>query len=97
MVKIENKTVTLKTGQEVTYKELCLRCNDVLPEKGWTSAEQKKSLRVDTAFENIKEDNTIDIEDADFEYLQMKVATMPWAIKDQALVDFSEYIAGLKK
>ena len=92
MKSINNKKVEL-LGKDVTYAELLRACNDVAPEKGWTVSEQKKALRVDTALDNAKE--TIELEDADFDYLKPKVTGMTWALKAQALVDFTEYIESL--
>ena len=92
MKTITNKTVEL-LGKDVTYAELLRACNDVAPEKGWTNSEQKKSLRVDTALD--KATDTIELEDADFDYIKPKVSTMTWALKSQVLVDFTDYIEGL--
>ena len=92
MKTITNKTVEL-LGKDVTYAELLRACNDVAPEKGWTATEQKKALRVDTALDKAVE--TIDLEDADFDYIKPKVSAMTWALKSQVLVEFSDYIEGL--
>lgn len=92
MKTILNKKVML-LQKETTYAELLSACNDVVPDKGWTPQEQKKALRVDTAIEKAGE--TIELEDADFEYIKPKVSSMPWAIKDKVLVEFTDYIEGL--
>lgn len=92
MKTITNKTIKL-LDKDVKYAELLRACNDVAPEKGWTATEQKKALRIDTAIE--KATDTIDLEDADFEYIKPKVTSMAWAIKDKALVDFTDHIEGL--
>ncbi len=99
MKTITNKTVEL-SGKDVTYAELLRACNDVAPEKGWTVSEQKKALRVDTALDKSLDQcrtsiANIELEDADFEYIKPKVANMPWALKSQVLIDFSDYIEGL--
>jgi len=92
MKSINNKTIQL-LGKDATYAELLKACNDVTLEKGWTKADMKASLKVDTALEAAKE--TIELEDADFEYLKPKVSNMPWAVKDKALVEFTEYIESI--
>lgn len=89
---ITNKTIKL-LDKDVKYSELLRACNDVAPEKGWTATEQKKALRIDTAID--KATDTIELEDADFDYIKPKVIAMPWAIKSQDLVDFTDYIEGL--
>ena len=92
MKTIQNKTIKL-LDKDVKYAELLRACNDVPPKEGWTAQEQKKSLRIDTAID--KAGDTIDLEDADFEYIKPKVVSMPWAMKSQDLVDFTDYISGL--
>jgi len=99
MKTITNKTVEL-LGKDVTYAELLRACNDVAPEKGWAVSEQKKALRVDTALDKSIDNRwnvigDIELEDADFDYLKPKVTGMTWALKAQALVDFTEYIESL--
>jgi|LakMenEpi03Aug12_release.lakeMendotaPanAssembly.Ray.scaffolds.fasta_scaffold1170408_2 hypothetical protein len=92
MKSINNKTVNV-SGKDVTYAELLKMCNDSTPTQGWTKATMKTAIKIDYVLE--KKGETIELEDADFEYLKPLVSNMNWVIKSQVLVDFTDYIESL--
>lgn len=95
MKKIENKKVIV-VGKDSSYSEIIMKCNDVVPEKGWTPKSMGQAIKIDSLMTDSKEKESIELEDSDLEYIKNIVSKMPWSVKDKEIFGFCEYIQSIK-
>lgn len=92
MKTIENKLVTVN-GKDVTYADLTKEHLKAAPQGGFTYDLMAKVGRVLPKLEAGGE--TIELEDADFEFLKEKITTTTWAFYDVEFVKMIDYIKSL--
>jgi hypothetical protein len=95
MKNLENKETELrKTETELTtYADLVRSVNDFTPEGGFNKSTMKLSLKIDEKLEQAN--GTIELEDAEAEYLKGIIAVYPWALKHKDVLAFVEAIENL--
>ncbi len=93
------KTIELKVLKEgeftIDYRAQLLSCVRVpmASERGMDIEEMRKSIRVIEALEKptldeLKNQNWVDFEDADYEHLKQKVSAMRWNLAHRFIVQF---------
>ncbi len=95
MIIIENKVAALPT--ETNYAQLIKACVNVPPKEGFTVDEMRKRIRLIDATENIGDNKSFEVEDADIEVLKPCVKAMRWIILHKDLIEFVDYIMALEK
>jgi hypothetical protein len=94
MKRIRLKTVplsnsTLPDGFEFDYKKELLQITEILPE-GATISQMSSALKIQKALKNANE--SLYLEDADWQWLKDKVTGNKWRIVAPELVDFEKAI-----
>jgi hypothetical protein len=100
MKSFENKkTEFTDKEKEVGFAKMAIFVLNNPPKNGWDPMSIKKSLTIEAKMEKAKMGEKIKLEDAEFDYLYERAQpeNMRWALKHQAIVDFSEYLDELKK
>lgn len=93
MKTFENKETKIKNKDvNVTYKDLAHMCvNHVDPSKGMSGEEMRLTIRV---IDSLQEES-INLEDADADFLKQKVEEMKWAQAHKDILAFIDYVKNL--
>ena len=94
MIKIENKKTEIN-GKEIMYSDLMESCCENVPEKGVSSSEQLKRIRLLDKI-GAGKNGFIELEDADFDSLLAVQEKMNWGVIDKEIGAFIEYLKSLK-
>jgi hypothetical protein len=95
MKKIENKTVKLKSGQELQYFDLIKGSfSTVAVSNGVTIGQMRKDIKILDKVDDLKKPN----ESFDSEQLtriNQVVSIRSWGVHDIALIEFTDYIKSI--
>ena len=103
-----NKETSIRTADDkgnivsiLNYKDLAIIAinSKSNSQQGYSTDEMRKDFRVLDALDNLKSVNdTIQLEDADFNRLYTKVmSTTNWPIMHKDIVDFEDYIKSINQ
>jgi len=96
MKKFENKKTEITNGEStMSYAQLAGVCiKNINPQKGLTLEEMRQGIKVMDILE--KEPESIELEDADYNFLLQKVNTMPWAMYHKDVIAFADAVKEAK-
>lgn len=99
MQTIELKTIPMKVGEKVislSYKQQLIEIiRNPGAEKGLDLEAVRRSIRVLDVLDNAQD--TLALEDADFEYMKARVLEARWPVVDKAITQFVDDVTGAKQ
>ena len=75
--------------KKMTYADLSNLTLNIPPQGGWTKDEMKIRFKIEAKIENLKVDETVELEDAEFAKL-VQCSNQPWQFKHKDLLRYME-------
>jgi len=108
METFQNKEFDLPVGEQVdkknptrntTFADIVVSLMQSPPKNGWDTSSMRSALKIEDLFKPIqdKPEETVQIEDADLEYLKKQVENATYSIKHRGIIEFDEYVKSLPK
>jgi hypothetical protein len=95
MVKLELEKIQLEDGKNtLDVADLCKICLNATKQGGFTVDEMRSRIKIMDKLETDKK--TVELEDAEYKTLRGVVKTHKWGAISRKVVEFVDYIDGLK-